>query len=522
MDAYELETTSWRKLLMWYKVNELSADGLKIAQICRETGLDKKTVRRYLSMTHDEFVASATFKRMYVKLLDPYELKVKEWLSLHTDLSSAQIHDWLRERYSNLPDVSAKTVFNFVKYIRAKYAIEKPPLSTPRAYAKLEETDFGEYAQADFGEMSMSREDGRKLKVYFFVMVLCRSRKKYVYLSTSPFTAEKTIYAHEKAFEYYGGKPKQIIYDMDSVLIHKENMGDYLMTKAFNAFVNKEHFKPIFCHKSDPESKGKVENVVKYVKYNFLRGRTFHDIDRLNEEAINWLSRTANGLPHSTTKLIPDEVFKEEQGYLLPYTGTPSIPGKAMREYTVQKHNIISFMGNTYSLPLGSYIGPKTKVWVNMAENILEIYNHDTGKLITTHVIPEGKGHYEVKPEHRQQHYIQKDKLKNEILEYSNYDSLAAEWMINLQKDKPRYYGQNLRYLVKHMRHYEPATLHKVFEKCLEKGMYNAKDFIALCDRTGKKKPIQENGSMEDNLPSAAKEVPDSTDISNFEKIFAK
>ena len=32
------------------------------------------------------------------------------------------------------------------------------------------------------------------------------------------------------------------------------------------------------------ESKGKVENAVKYVKYNFLRGRTFASIEKLNEE----------------------------------------------------------------------------------------------------------------------------------------------------------------------------------------------------------------------------------------------
>lgn len=71
----------------------------------------------------------------------------------------------------------------------------------------------------------MSRADGRRLKVYFFVMVLSRSRKKYVYFSNSPFTKELTVYAHEKAFEYYGGKPMKILYDQDAVLLHNENIG---------------------------------------------------------------------------------------------------------------------------------------------------------------------------------------------------------------------------------------------------------------------------------------------------------
>lgn len=59
----------------------------------------------------------------------------------------------------------------------------------------------------------MQYEDGRRVKVYFFVMVLCRSRKKYIWFSKVPFTSELAIYAHEKAFEYYGGKPLKIIND---------------------------------------------------------------------------------------------------------------------------------------------------------------------------------------------------------------------------------------------------------------------------------------------------------------------
>ncbi len=43
----------------------------------------------------------------------------------------------------------------------------------------------------------------------------------------------------------------------------------------------------------DPESKGKIENVVKYVKQNFLYNRCFCDIATLNEEVLQWLNRTA-------------------------------------------------------------------------------------------------------------------------------------------------------------------------------------------------------------------------------------
>ena len=67
-----------------------------------------------------------------------------------------------------------------------------------------------------------------------------------------------------------------------------------MLTRKFQTFVREQHFQPVFCHKADPESKGKVENVVKYVKENFLVARVFRDIDSLNREALEWLERTGN------------------------------------------------------------------------------------------------------------------------------------------------------------------------------------------------------------------------------------
>ena len=40
------------------------------------------------------------------------------------------------------------------------------------------------------------------------------------------------------------------------------------------------------CRKSDPESKGKIESVVKYVKQNFLTCRTYHGISALNSAGL--------------------------------------------------------------------------------------------------------------------------------------------------------------------------------------------------------------------------------------------
>ena len=35
----------------------------------------------------------------------------------------------------------------------------------------------------------------------------------------------------------------------------RENLGDLILTRTFRAFVNEQHFQPVFCRPADPESK---------------------------------------------------------------------------------------------------------------------------------------------------------------------------------------------------------------------------------------------------------------------------
>ena len=94
-------------------------------------------------------------------------------------------------------------------------------------------------------------------------MVLSRSRQKFAYYQSKPFTSETAIYAHQLSFEYFQGIPKEIVYDQDSVFIKDENLGDLLLTEKFKRYCDSQPFNPVFCRKADPQSKGKVENVVK-------------------------------------------------------------------------------------------------------------------------------------------------------------------------------------------------------------------------------------------------------------------
>jgi hypothetical protein len=206
---------------MWYKIRELYSKGFNKTQIAFQLGLHRSTVRRYLKMDEDTLTAKLQHRRQYPRILDKYESYVCDILSRYRFLSASQIHDWMKEQYPDLPVVCGKTVYNFVEAVRRKYNLDKEGLSK-RVYEKMPDTPYGEYAQMDFGESRMSTDRGGFVKVYFFVMVMSRSRQKFVYFSSTPFTSALAVYAHELA--------KEAGIDMDglSIELERSNVKDQL------------------------------------------------------------------------------------------------------------------------------------------------------------------------------------------------------------------------------------------------------------------------------------------------------
>jgi predicted transcriptional regulator len=95
---------------MWYKVKELQQKGFNKSQISREMGLDRSTVRKYLSLDEEGFHNWIEQIRHLPKKLQLYYVYVKELLETYPFLSSAQVEDRLKERFTDLPEVHSKTV----------------------------------------------------------------------------------------------------------------------------------------------------------------------------------------------------------------------------------------------------------------------------------------------------------------------------------------------------------------------------------------------------------------------------
>lgn len=464
---------------MWYEVKKLAKRGLNKSQISRETNLDRATVRKYLLMSEAEFHQSISNPRNIPLKLSSYMKFVKEELTKAPYLSAAQIEDRLKEHFTNLPSFHSKTVYNFVQTVRREYDIPKPKKEDLRYFEHLPETAYGEQSQVDFGEAWMQNKKGKREKVYFFAIVLSRSRYKFVYFENKPFTSSSAVYAHKLAFKYFKGITKEIIYDQDNVFIHDENLGDYLLTEEFSQFSKFQGFVPNFCRKADPQSKGKVESIVKYVKQNFLRGRKYIDIKNLNKEAKEWLNRTANAKQHGTTKKIPFEQWKEEKKYLLPVKSKQVSKEDELCSYNVRKDNTISYKGNFYSLPLDTYKNAKSSVLLKEKENKLIIYTMEK-KLLTTHSISLEKGKYIRNTDHSRKKSKTIKAYYKKALETLGNTEQAKEFLNLLKKDKPRYIRDNLEVIISKTREYPKSIIQESLLLCIDNKLLNANTFTQI------------------------------------------
>lgn len=471
------------KWIMYYEIHRMYREDYSVSKISRELLLNRRTVTSYLSMSESQYELFLINQSERKKELQPFEEFVKSRLEKYQDTSASQMHDWLKEKHSDFPHTSPKTIYNFVMWVRQKYNL--PKISPGREYMIVEELPYGQQSQVDFGEYNLRDVNGKRVKVWFFVMVLSRSRFKYVWFSEYPFTSELAIGAHEKAFGSFGGIPDEIVYDQDKVFIVDENKGDLILTDAFRAYTKERSFQLHFCRKADPESKGKIENTVKYVKQNFLYNRSFYTIETLNDDVIGWLGRTANAMPHNRTMKPPYDEWILEKPFLKPHT--EFIVNPMQTPYTVRKDNAISWKGNFYVLPLGTYKGRGTKVNVR-TENGEIILSHLSGNELCRHSISSGKGQVVSNTDLRRDKLGSIEELIQQVSQLFDDPRQAMPFLRGIHGEKPRYMRDQLTSIRHTIEKYDKQTINEALDYCSQNSVYSAMDFKSVVEQKTRNK----------------------------------
>lgn len=464
------------------KITEERLKGFNKSQVSRHLELDYKTVDKYWGMTNEEYIKLSLETKSRDKKVDKYKDMILSWIEINRDMSTAQIYDWLKENYGEV-DFKDRTLRLYVNNLRAENNLTKV-LST-RQYEQVPEIPMGYQAQVDFGQIWLKRMNGSKIKVYCFAIVLSHSRYKFLWWSDKPFTTATFIDAHNRAFEYFGGMPKEMVYDQDRLLTVSENSGDIIYTEGFQNYLDSARFKVRLCRAFDPESKGKIEAVVKFAKYNFARFRIFEDINSFNDDSFKWLERTGNMKVHEVTKKVPAEVFTLEKEHLKPI---PNLFGNFnlsnILTYIVRKNNTVLYKQNSYQVPKGTY-QPGLEVELKISDNKMDIVNNKTGEIIASHTVRSGKGGLSqlYHPE-REKNAGVNEIYKKTLLALGGTDK-ARELLDNIGKEKTRYIRDQYGLILKEIKNYDEAVIKEGIEYCLVRKLYSAgifKDALAHID----------------------------------------
>gem|GEM_PF-393663 len=397
-------------------------------EISRQTKLDLKTVRKYCSMTDSEF---ETYRKTLLTREKSYETYKDEILEIFrknpkSEIYTSSIYDCLLEKHGNLPG-SERTLRNYVKFLKDTGEIQKAEF---RTYEPVDQAKPGKQMQLDFGEEKI----GNGHKEYIFATLLSCSRKRFAATQETPFKTRDVINHLLDAFEYMGGIPEEIVIDQDKTLIVSENYGDILLTKEFLTFQEEQGFKLFVCRKSDPESKGKVENLVKFIKTSFFSARNFNNHNEVTESLNSWLMRTANGKISQSTGRIPSVMAEEEIPFLLPLKD--SIFRKDLeKKYETRladKLSLISVEGCRYSVPI-KYA--RRNVLITKDCDAIIVYDSETKNMIAEHIKAAG-GQKLIK---NTNHYRKTDGKISEGIDSLKARYVFPEWTVFLEKCYEKY-----------------------------------------------------------------------------------
>lgn len=457
---------------MYSKIQSLKEKGFSIRQVSRLIRVSRNTIRKYWDMPADEYAATLLSVNK-LSALAAYEPPVLHWLESFPCMTAAQVQDWLCEKYRI--DAAERTVRRFVANLREKHGIKKT-IAPRRDYEAVDELPTGFQLQLDFGVKSVRNAyNSRYTKLYVAAFSLSCSRYKWGIFQDSPFTAEDLVRALYGCFEYIGGMPRQLVYDQDSILVVSENNGDIIHTHAFAAFLQETHLETLVCRRSDPETKGKIEAVVRFIKGNFMENRLYMGLDVWNRSFEEWLERTGNGRVHETTKRKPSELFLEEQEHLLPLFGAPPEQNKENMARTVRKDNTVLFLSNRYSLPLGTFNTQKVVALEVIGEQ-LKIYTL-TGDLLAGHPLCHDKGKLIKADGHR---YERNQKIRERLEKaVSLLGDEFREYLTALCLAKPRYVKEQLALTVKTFERYGREATLKAVAFCCEQELWSASDLAS-------------------------------------------
>jgi transposase len=281
--------------------------GASKSALARQLGVSRDTIHRWIrdgDLDRDLDATPVRYgpRQAVPTKLDAYKAIIETRLAAFPQLSAVRL---LAEIRAAGFEGSYTQLKEFVRRVR--------PVPAPEPVVRFE-TPAGRQAQVDFARFAFPW--GVR---YALLVVLGYSR--LLWCRFYPRQDMRTLIdGLEDAFRYFGGVPPELLFDQMKAVITRDlrlQGGALVRNLEFLRFAHHWSFTPRACRPYRAQTKGKVERPVRYLRDNFVYGRTFANDADLDQQRRHWLDDIANARVHATTRERPRDRFDRDERLLL-------------------------------------------------------------------------------------------------------------------------------------------------------------------------------------------------------------
>jgi transposase len=456
---------------MIHKIKSLYDDGNGLSKkaIARQLKISVNTVRKYLAMD-ERSISNYLDDTERHKQLDDYREYIVHLLETFPQLSAVKIQRKLRAKYPELA-VSSRTVRRYVQTLKQTVVGKQS-----RYYQPVLDHVPGEQCQVDPGELRGVMINGIETTIHFVVFVLSYSRLMYVALSDKAIDTECFIRMHDAAFRYFGGVTAECVYDQTKLVVIHEVYRELTLNARFHEYATHAGFRIQACEGYDPESKGKVEAGVKYVKGNALYGEVFESWTDLESYLADWLDNTANVRTHATTGQVPQQHYNQcERSQMKPYLSPVIVQEGQGMTRKADKTGLISYRANKYSVPMAYQ---RHGVRVEEVNHQLHIFDLESHERIACHPLSSGRGDILKNTDHYRDKQQRIEQLEQQLSDLIG-EAFAVQVSQCLKESLPKHHKDQLTGVISLFKQMPPSP--ELLEKlCQRPGLTatRVRDFL--------------------------------------------
>lgn len=345
--------------------------GYSYTKIALELDCDRRTVSKILNEPIEKRYDTNSRKSEAAD----YKEQIFEWFDKKVPVK--RMFEMLREDQEN-PYKSGKSAF----YVQVRKFKTEWKRGKQESIVRFEGLP-SEYVQIDWGEVRdfpFLRQMPEKR--YFFAARLKYSRFSYVEFQKD-MKLETLIRCMLRAFEVFGGVPWVAVFDnIKTVTIGRDEKKKPIWNETFIKFAAEIDIHPEVCWLYSAQQKGSVENLVGWVKSNFLHGREFLNDTDLSYQCSKWLDTINNSVSQAHGQ-IPSILIQEEKAKFLKLCTKASEYG-IFRQSVVGPESLVRIENSRYSVPVG-FIGEalETRIreeWVEFYKGTECVSRHKRNK----------------------------------------------------------------------------------------------------------------------------------------------